>query len=250
MAGTCGTQTASQQAQPAKRLAASQRLYITASSTGLPGLLLARCLLTAAAAAAVARLPTYCCCCYKPTCHFLPAWLQVQCSVCGNLNDASQANQLGHIVCGGCQVTLAYAYGAQVRLPAAVQPCGHAGVDEQCVMLFRAACILGLPPQLAPLCGMLPASSAASRKRWQGTDSRTHMHHVLSRCPFLPHSPCPSSRSSALSARLSRPCHRQPARSRQHSRRSSTPGHTCSSSRSSRRRSSRWRPAASQLRQC
>ena len=35
--------------------------------------------------------------------------------MCGNLNDASQANQLGHVVCGGCQVTLAYAYGAQVR---------------------------------------------------------------------------------------------------------------------------------------
>ncbi|KAL4446320.1 hypothetical protein ABPG77_003127 [Micractinium sp. CCAP 211/92] len=38
---------------------------------------------------------------------------QVQCSVCGNLNDATQANQLGHIVCGGCAVTLAYAFGAQ-----------------------------------------------------------------------------------------------------------------------------------------
>lgn len=38
---------------------------------------------------------------------------QVQCSVCGNLNDATQANQLGHLVCGGCQVTLAYARGAQ-----------------------------------------------------------------------------------------------------------------------------------------
>lgn len=37
----------------------------------------------------------------------------VQCSVCGNISDASQANQLGHVVCGGCQVTLAYAYGAQ-----------------------------------------------------------------------------------------------------------------------------------------
>jgi LSD1 subclass zinc finger protein len=37
----------------------------------------------------------------------------VQCSVCGNISDASQANQLGHIVCGGCHVTLAYAYGAQ-----------------------------------------------------------------------------------------------------------------------------------------
>ena len=38
---------------------------------------------------------------------------QVQCSVCGNLNDATQANQLGHVVCGGCHVTLAYAFGAQ-----------------------------------------------------------------------------------------------------------------------------------------
>lgn len=39
--------------------------------------------------------------------------LQVQCSVCHTLNDASQSNQLGHLVCGGCQITLMYAYGAQ-----------------------------------------------------------------------------------------------------------------------------------------
>lgn len=39
--------------------------------------------------------------------------LQVQCSLCGTLNDAQQANQLGHVVCGGCQTTLMYAYGAQ-----------------------------------------------------------------------------------------------------------------------------------------
>lgn len=39
--------------------------------------------------------------------------LQVQCSLCGTLNDAQQSNQLGHIVCGGCQVTLMYAHGAQ-----------------------------------------------------------------------------------------------------------------------------------------
>ena len=39
--------------------------------------------------------------------------LQVQCSLCQTLNDAQQANQLGHVVCGGCQITLMYAYGAQ-----------------------------------------------------------------------------------------------------------------------------------------
>ena len=39
--------------------------------------------------------------------------LQVQCSLCGTLNDAQQANQLGHVVCGGCQITLMYAFGAQ-----------------------------------------------------------------------------------------------------------------------------------------
>ena len=39
--------------------------------------------------------------------------LQVQCSLCGTLNDAQQSNQLGHLVCGGCQVTLMYAHGAQ-----------------------------------------------------------------------------------------------------------------------------------------
>ena len=38
---------------------------------------------------------------------------QVQCSVCGNLNDATQSNQLGHLVCTGCQITLMYAFGAQ-----------------------------------------------------------------------------------------------------------------------------------------
>ena len=38
---------------------------------------------------------------------------QVQCSLCGNLNDATQSNQLGHIVCVGCQMTLMYAHGAQ-----------------------------------------------------------------------------------------------------------------------------------------
>jgi LSD1 subclass zinc finger protein len=29
---------------------------------------------------------------------------QVQCSLCATLNDAAQANALGHVVCGGCQV--------------------------------------------------------------------------------------------------------------------------------------------------
>lgn len=38
---------------------------------------------------------------------------QVQCSLCGTLNDAQHANQLGHVVCNGCQITLMYAYGAQ-----------------------------------------------------------------------------------------------------------------------------------------
>lgn len=39
--------------------------------------------------------------------------LHVQCSLCGTLNDAQQANQLGHVACGGCHTTLMYAYGAQ-----------------------------------------------------------------------------------------------------------------------------------------
>lgn len=38
---------------------------------------------------------------------------QVQCSLCSALNDATQANQLGHVVCQGCHITLMYAYGAQ-----------------------------------------------------------------------------------------------------------------------------------------
>jgi LSD1 subclass zinc finger protein len=37
----------------------------------------------------------------------------VQCQLCRTLNDASQSNQLGHIVCLGCHITLMYAYGAQ-----------------------------------------------------------------------------------------------------------------------------------------
>ncbi len=37
----------------------------------------------------------------------------MQCSLCGTMNDAQQANQLGHVMCNGCQVTLMYAYGAQ-----------------------------------------------------------------------------------------------------------------------------------------
>lgn len=37
---------------------------------------------------------------------------QVQCSLCGTMNDAQQANQLGHVMCSGCHVTLMYAYGA------------------------------------------------------------------------------------------------------------------------------------------
>lgn len=67
---------------------------------------------------------------------------QVQCSLCSTLNDASQANQLGHVVCQGCHVTLMYAYGAQsVRCalcnhvtPVAAPPGGalaHAAAQHQ-----------------------------------------------------------------------------------------------------------------------
>lgn len=38
---------------------------------------------------------------------------QVQCSVCGHVNDAMAANQIGHIICSCCHVTLMYAWGAQ-----------------------------------------------------------------------------------------------------------------------------------------
>eukprot|EP00210_Caulerpa_lentillifera_P003027 g2890.t1 len=37
----------------------------------------------------------------------------VQCSICQTLNPANQANQVAHIVCEGCRITLMYAYGAQ-----------------------------------------------------------------------------------------------------------------------------------------
>lgn len=38
---------------------------------------------------------------------------QVQCSVCGTITCAMQANAVGHVVCGSCNVTLMYSYGAQ-----------------------------------------------------------------------------------------------------------------------------------------
>lgn len=54
--------------------------------------------------------------CSNPSCRCQLAYPRgarhVQCSLCNTLNDASQANQLGHVVCGGCSITLMYAYGA------------------------------------------------------------------------------------------------------------------------------------------
>lgn len=38
---------------------------------------------------------------------------QVQCSVCGTLNDSMAANAIGHVICDLCHITLMYAYGAQ-----------------------------------------------------------------------------------------------------------------------------------------
>lgn len=54
--------------------------------------------------------------CSNPSCRCQLAYPRgarhVQCSLCNTLNDAYQANQLGHIVCSGCTITLMYAYGA------------------------------------------------------------------------------------------------------------------------------------------
>jgi len=54
--------------------------------------------------------------CSNPSCRCQLAYPRgarhVQCSLCNTLNDAHQANQLGHIVCSGCSITLMYAYGA------------------------------------------------------------------------------------------------------------------------------------------
>ena len=72
----------------------------------------------------------------------------VQCSVCGNISDASQANQLGHVVCGGCQVTLAHAYGAQ-----SVKCAGERGVW------------LERRPRLPSLSAPLPRAPTPSRLR-------------------------------------------------------------------------------------
>lgn len=38
--------------------------------------------------------------------------MHVQCSLCHTVNNAQQANRLGHVVCSGCHVTLMYALGA------------------------------------------------------------------------------------------------------------------------------------------
>ena len=54
--------------------------------------------------------------CSNPSCRCQLAYPRgarhVQCSLCNTLNDAYQANQLGHVVCSGCAITLMYAYGA------------------------------------------------------------------------------------------------------------------------------------------
>ncbi len=54
--------------------------------------------------------------CSNPSCRCQLAYPRgarhVQCSLCNTLNDAHQTNQLGHIVCSGCSITLMYAYGA------------------------------------------------------------------------------------------------------------------------------------------
>lgn len=54
--------------------------------------------------------------CSNPACRCQLAYPRgarhVQCSICNTLNDAHQANQLGHVVCSGCSITLMYAYGA------------------------------------------------------------------------------------------------------------------------------------------
>eukprot|EP00884_Botryococcus_braunii_P023328 jgi/Botrbrau1/967/Bobra.114_1s0010.1 len=44
---------------------------------------------------------------------FLRGAAQVQCGACHHINDAAQANRVGHLVCGCCNITLMYAHGAQ-----------------------------------------------------------------------------------------------------------------------------------------
>lgn len=55
--------------------------------------------------------------CSNAHCHTLLSYprgaSQVQCSVCSTVSSATAANQVGHLVCTGCQVTLMYAHGAQ-----------------------------------------------------------------------------------------------------------------------------------------
>lgn len=122
----------------------------------------------------------------------------LQCSVCGNLNDATQANQLGHIVCGGCAVTLAYAFGAQARQ--------RMGSHRLCFMvlsanysshvpaawfklticsLFCAACRLNVPcppPAAAPVqsvkcsvCGFVTPATEQSSGSLAGQQARPPM---------------------------------------------------------------------------
>ena len=39
--------------------------------------------------------------------------VQVQCSLCGAMNDAGRSNQLGHVACSGCGTVLMYQLGAR-----------------------------------------------------------------------------------------------------------------------------------------
>lgn len=75
--------------------------------------------------------------CSNPSCRCQLAYPRgarhVQCSLCNTLNDAYQANQLGHVVCSGCSITLMYAYGAssvKCAVCEVVTPIGGGGSGE------------------------------------------------------------------------------------------------------------------------
>ncbi len=76
--------------------------------------------------------------CSNPSCRVQLMYprgaMHVQCSLCHTVNEAQQANRLGHVTCNGCHVTLMYALGAhsvKCAVCNAVTPVGQPGGGEQ-----------------------------------------------------------------------------------------------------------------------
>lgn len=95
--------------------------------------------------------------------------LQVQCSLCGQLNDATQANQLGHVVCGGCQITLMYAHGAQ---------------SVKCAVCNHVTPAISRPSPSLPG-SMYPQPSSNAQQPWGQTPFQPQQQQ-LAQAPYMP----------------------------------------------------------------